>query len=99
MQGMRTPTLPHRWDERTWKEGFDRGYYEGLEEGQALGWRTLRSQILTRLDHVRSDLRLGLCLAATPSEVWEEMVWVIEDAVREYREGGVCGGRADPADD
>jgi hypothetical protein len=65
--------MAHYWDERTWYEGFQRGYVEGEAEGRYEGYRAQRSDLLHALDTWETDLRLGLHGPLSALEVWHEL--------------------------
>lgn len=66
------------WDERTWQEGYQRGRFEGLEEGHYLGVKAVCSDLLFDLHCWGIDLRLGLHGDPRPEEVLYAMVRLVE---------------------
>jgi hypothetical protein len=89
-----TPEEPFvtTWEAQTWQEGYQRGRYEGLEEGHYLGVKAVCRDLLFALHCWHIDLRLGLHGDPRPEEVLHEMARLVEirrgGSMRQGPEGG-----------
>jgi hypothetical protein len=74
MQLGATPTTERMFDERSWNDGFQRGFREGLWQGSY----DERRKVLRQLEIWGRDLRLGFPDVATPLDAFKAIRLLLE---------------------